>query len=117
MYCSALVLTCRTAGVMNMLTATHAISLFPCTTFINEQTFACRDLSRYPNWNAPWIDKYRKRGFDVFVASDLIPTHFELTSWTRKVGDALTWILPYKRIGESPRVLQVDAMSLTGGQG
>ncbi len=108
---------CWVAGVMNVLTATHAISLFPCTTFVEEQTFACQDLSRYPNWHAPWMDTYRKRGFEVFVATDRIPPHAELVAWRRKVGDARTWILPYRRTGESRRSFQVDIMPLTGAQG
>ncbi|KAI1782445.1 hypothetical protein LXA43DRAFT_905775 [Ganoderma leucocontextum] len=89
----------HSTGVMNVLAATHAISLFPSTTFNKEETFACRDLSGYPGWDAPWIDKYRKRGFRVFVARDPIPPRVELVTWRRKVGDALTWILPYKRAG------------------
>ena len=89
---------------MNMLTQTHAISLFPRTTFMHEETYSCRDLSSYPEWNAPWMDKYRKRGFDVFVASDKLPRRAELAVWKRKVGDTLTWVLPYKRTGESPIV-------------
>ncbi|KAI1789224.1 hypothetical protein LXA43DRAFT_893230 [Ganoderma leucocontextum] len=89
----------HSTGVMNMLTPTHAISLFPHTTFIKEETFNCRDLSDYPGWNAPWVNKYRKRGFNVFVASDRLPRRRELVTWKRKVGDTMTWILPYTRTG------------------
>ncbi len=75
-------LTCRLgiAGVINMLTLMHAISLFPRTTFINEEMFNCRDLSGYPGWNTPWMDKYRRRRFSVFVASDRLPKHPELVT-------------------------------------
>ena len=85
---------------MNMLLPTHAISLFPNTTFNDEKMFSCRDLSRYPGWNAPWIAKYRKRGFKVLLSKDAAPRGPELGMWKRKVGDSLTWIIPYERRGE-----------------
>ncbi|KAI1786566.1 hypothetical protein LXA43DRAFT_1064998 [Ganoderma leucocontextum] len=87
----------HSTGVMNMLTPTHAISLSPRTTFVHEEMYSCRDLSDYPGWNAPWMDKYRKRGFEVFVASDRLPRRSEFVTWKRQVGDTLTWILPYRR--------------------
>ena len=100
---------------MNVLTQTHAISLFPRSTFIHEETYSCRDLSGYPDWKAPWMDKYRKRGFDVFIASDKFPTRRpELGTWKRKVGDALTWVLPYKCTGEFSHYTQLNFVSLIG---
>lgn len=90
-----------------MLTSTHAISLFPHTTFIHEETYNCRDLSNYPGYNAPWMAKYRKRGFNVYVASDRLPRRFELTAWKRKVGDSMTWIMPYRRAGGFSHVILI----------
>ena len=84
---------------MNVLTPTHAISLFPKATFVHGETYSCQDLSEYAEWNAPWMDKYRKCGLDVYIASDRVPVRPELLAWKRTVSDRLTWILPYKRTG------------------
>ncbi|PIL26209.1 hypothetical protein GSI_11964 [Ganoderma sinense ZZ0214-1] len=95
----------HSTGVMNVLTATHAISVFPNTTFNYEQTCVCQDLSGYPDWTAPWMPKYRERGFNVLFSKNSIPQRAELVTWKRRVGDTMTWIFPYRRMGEYPYCL------------
>ncbi|PIL33118.1 hypothetical protein GSI_04567 [Ganoderma sinense ZZ0214-1] len=93
----------HSTGVMNILTGTHALCLFPHLTFVDRVMVTCRDLARYAGWEAPWMSKYRQRGFQVCTAEDTAPECKERFIWRRKVGDRLTWVLPYKRTGLHPK--------------
>lgn len=84
---------------MNYLSGTHAVSLFPRATFINWTFVQCHDTSRAPVAHQNWADKYRARGFSMVDAEVRLPDIRELRKWERRVGDRLTWVLPYKRMG------------------
>ncbi|TFK77722.1 hypothetical protein K466DRAFT_619003, partial [Polyporus arcularius HHB13444] len=93
----------KSTGTMNYLTGTHAVSLFPRTTFVARTLVHCQDTSRSPVSHQTWTNKYRARGFSVVDAGVTLPNIRELRKWERRVGDKLTWVLPYKRIGTAER--------------
>ena len=102
-----------TAGVMNYLTATHAVSLFPKMTYTFRATFTCRDMTRQAHRDKEWMEKYRARGFEVILAGDPIPRVAEIRTWQRRVGDSFTWVMPYERDTEGESVLLETHQSLT----
>ena len=87
------------AGVMNYITGTYAVSLFPVTTLVHRRMVSCQDvLSAYP-LQQPWVVKYQKRGFKIHTAQDPILLHPEMLQMERTVGDRFTWVLPFERSG------------------
>ena len=83
---------------MNYLAPTHAVSLFPWTTFVDRATLICQDVSKVEP-NQRWMEKYRGRGWDVLGGADSLPASKELKAWERRVGDGFSWVMPYRRAG------------------
>ncbi|EIW63230.1 uncharacterized protein TRAVEDRAFT_17657 [Trametes versicolor FP-101664 SS1] len=86
----------HSTGVMNYLTANHAVCLFPNTTFVERKTLVCQDTTRNSLVHRSWMKKYRKRGFTVITAGDVLPPSPELHEWRRRVGDSFTWVIPFQ---------------------
>ncbi|KAI9069262.1 hypothetical protein FKP32DRAFT_1543823, partial [Trametes sanguinea] len=93
----------HSTGVMNYMTGKYAVSLFPRTTFVERTSLICQDITRNAKTHRSWIKKYRNRGFKVIGAGETIPYTFEVRYWQRRVGDFLTWVMPFDR-----RVLSGD---------
>ena len=88
------------AGVMNYITSTYAASLFPFTTFNQRLSLVCQDIRQCGFIHRGWMDKYRRRGFQIITSESAYRTTFETARWDREVGDDLTWVLPLRRGGE-----------------
>lgn len=85
---------------MNYITCSHAVSLFPFSTFRDRRTFVCQDIEKDAAHHRTWIDKYCARGFEVVTARtrynvDTVPA--EMRFEFREVGDDLSWVLPLRR--------------------
>ncbi len=88
------------AGVMNYFTSTYAVSLFPRSTFVDGHMYVCQDTTRMAATHRAWKAKYEARGYVVITAEDAVRMPPELLTWNRQVGDARTWVLPFKRSGK-----------------
>lgn len=82
------------AAVMNYLAPTHAVSIFPRTTFVDRATLVCQDMTSLGH-STMWMQKYRNRGFRIVTGSDPVPCTRELRAWQHRVGDQFTWVMPY----------------------
>ncbi|KAI9061996.1 hypothetical protein FKP32DRAFT_1574813 [Trametes sanguinea] len=87
----------HSTGVMNYITATYAVALFPRTTFVDYTSLVCTDITQQNWFHRSWMKKYRERGFKVITAYDNIPTTTEVETWSRRVGDGLTWVFSFAR--------------------
>lgn len=85
------------AAVMNYFTSTYAASLFPFTTFNERRSLVCQDIRQSALIHRSWMDKYRRRGFEIVTAESPFHPTFETRYWNREVGDDLTWVLPLRR--------------------
>ena len=83
--------------MMNYLTGTYAVSLFPITTFFCRITLTCQDMTTAVQDQAAWIERYRRYGLAVYGSADRFPKMRDVHTWSRRVGDRLTWIIPYNR--------------------
>ena len=104
---------CATAGVMNYLTGTHAVSLFPKMTYTFRATFTCRDMTKQAHREKEWMEKYRARGFDIVLAGDPLPHVEEIRAWQRRIGDSFTWVMPYQRDTEGATIRPSWELSIT----
>ncbi len=85
---------------MNYMTGTYALSLFPCSTFIHRATLVCQDTRSSGQNHKAWMDQSRAEGYIVVDADHEPPEDPELEVWRRRVGDRLSWVLRYERLGE-----------------
>ncbi len=86
------------ASLLNYITATHAVSLFPRTTFIRRTTVTCNDMTNSsPREYADLLSLYRSRGYSIIDHDSFLPRIREVDTWERSVGDRLTWVLPFSR--------------------
>ena len=92
-----LFLTEYVAGVMNYITPMYAVSLFPCTTFLERRSLVCQDIRQSMLIHRGWMEKYRRRGFEIITAESPYRATYETRCWDREVGDDLTWVLPLRR--------------------
>ena len=90
-------LTIVIAGVMNYISPTCAVSLFPFTTFHERRSLVCQDIRQSGLVHRGWMEKYRSRGFEIVTAESPYCATFETRYWNREVGDDLTWVLPLRR--------------------
>ncbi|PPQ72609.1 hypothetical protein CVT26_004083 [Gymnopilus dilepis] len=91
------VLSLHSSGLMNFMTYSHAVSLFPRSTFINRLTFACRE-ERVPSEtqflsHRQWFDVYcRRRAIKIVTISSRKYLGVELGR--RFMGDDMSWTIP-----------------------
>ncbi|KAI9061810.1 hypothetical protein FKP32DRAFT_1575251 [Trametes sanguinea] len=84
-------------GIMNYITSSYAVSLFPRATFVDRTTLVCQDIMRNRWMHRAWAQKQRNMGYTVLTAHHTIPTTLEMRTWARKVGDTVSWVLPFQR--------------------
>ncbi|KAI0683362.1 hypothetical protein C8T65DRAFT_595192, partial [Cerioporus squamosus] len=89
----------HSTAVMNYLTGNYAVSLFPRTTFLRQETLVCLDITHNKPAHRAWMEKYRARGYTVLTAESCLPSLPELDHWERSVGDKMSWVLPYAHTG------------------
>lgn len=83
------------AGVLNFISATIAVSLFPRSTFL-EQKFAL--LHDTDARGEEWKERYRRRGFDVVECDTLLASFREISLENRSTLDSCSWKIRF--IGE-----------------
>lgn len=78
---------------MNFFTSTHAISLFPKTTFLDRKTLMARYFPTREETSQAWLTWYKGGSFTKYTCGDpLVP---EVPTGTRYVGDSRCWMIPF----------------------
>ncbi|KAI0349445.1 hypothetical protein OH77DRAFT_1580380 [Trametes cingulata] len=93
------VLGFHSTAVMNFMTGSFAMSIFPKATFISKVSYVCRSGNESYGRES-WKAKYAARGFALAedCPRQLNPLNGELRP-CRFIGDSLTWILPFDPAG------------------
>ncbi|KAH9854424.1 hypothetical protein C2E23DRAFT_726875 [Lenzites betulinus] len=97
----------HSTGFMNYFTGTYAVSLFPRTTFVDNITMVCQDASRHNPAHVQWMAKYAERGLKALTAQHPVPRTLEARTWRRRIGDQLTWVLPFAQRSSVKRTMPV----------
>ncbi|THU91928.1 hypothetical protein K435DRAFT_673033, partial [Dendrothele bispora CBS 962.96] len=101
------ILSFHSTCVMNIISHSHAYSLFPYTTFESKATIRLnRELHPHDLSNSNFeraIEKYRDRGWvdaNLPSAAVYLRNHSEFFDGERSVGDAATWKIQLEAVGD-----------------
>ena len=104
------ILSCfHSTTVLNLLTATEAVSLYPQTTFITRKAYV------HKPYKEPWkhaVDKYVERGWTL---ADVLPSERNKVMMpvrkVRRLGDQMCWRIPYERSAQPKGKVVVDTFA------
>ncbi|KAJ7750551.1 hypothetical protein B0H16DRAFT_1318604 [Mycena metata] len=82
----------HSTGVMNFLSSTRAVSIFPLCTFRYRKSYVARRNRDSPERTALWRNKYRNRGFRV-INKRTKGAHTDLILGNRTTGDRHCWTI------------------------
>ena len=86
----------RPAAVMNMISHSHAYSLYPKETFDNMRSLVVRSHDSRPKM-VQALEKYKQRGWDVVTSISVEEASDSQKTFGRRyrfVGDSASWVYP-----------------------
>ncbi|PPQ84650.1 hypothetical protein CVT26_004334 [Gymnopilus dilepis] len=85
----------HSTAVMNFITATHALSIFPYSTFVMRKSYISKNRDKAPRNVDEWINKYKKRGFTL-VGEETSRFPADLRAGPRFITDRRCWKIPFQ---------------------
>ncbi|KDR81138.1 hypothetical protein GALMADRAFT_136184 [Galerina marginata CBS 339.88] len=88
--------------VMNFITSTEAVSIFPAATFIDRVSYISKIRSESMEHCQRWKDKYSKRGYRM-IGHEQFPKSRSLHLGCRYITDRHCWVLRFMGIDDEDR--------------
>ncbi|KAI0061176.1 hypothetical protein BV25DRAFT_1805904 [Artomyces pyxidatus] len=107
------ILNFHSTCVMNVISYSHAYSLFPHATFESREALLCREDEAIP---PEVLVKYTTRGWKLFPTRPERTMDPSFVPGSRWIDDRLSWVLPLPTVGVVPADFPPDPIAQTNWQ-